>query len=107
MSAFDRVPFIVSLIFPLAAIDENRIDLFPLNEFNKPVFIAQGRSGAIYRVTSIKRKKQYALKYLNILQILRKVDDEDFVARCYGVSRGMDWRLISFFSSQGSYNFTP
>ncbi|RUP43225.1 hypothetical protein BC936DRAFT_137453 [Jimgerdemannia flammicorona] len=93
-----------------AAIDEKRIDYVDFNEeFHKPVFIARGGFGAIYRATSKKRgTKQYALNYciyecdslghdtfVNELRLLRQVDDEDFVARCYGVSPQI-WLEIDF-----------
>ncbi|RUO95987.1 kinase-like domain-containing protein [Jimgerdemannia flammicorona] len=103
------------------AINDKRIDFFDFHEeFNNPVFIAQGGFGAIYRATGKKRStKQYALKYLssleydplgydslvNELRLLRQVDDEDFVARCYGVSRDPktnSYILVLKYVEQGS-----
>ncbi|RUS29803.1 kinase-like domain-containing protein [Jimgerdemannia flammicorona] len=92
-----------------SAIEEKRVDYFDFNQYfhDNPVLIAKGGFAHIYLATGKKRSKKYILKYLysfeqpmlvdadeagyqsfiNELKLLRKVDDEDFVARCYGISR--------------------
>ncbi|RUP49637.1 kinase-like domain-containing protein, partial [Jimgerdemannia flammicorona] len=104
-----------------SAIKEGRIEFFDFDEeFNNPIRIAEGGFAKIYHTTGKKLKsKEYALKYLfeqpesagafqslvNEYQLIRKVDDEHFVARCYGISQDPktnSYILVMKYAEQGA-----